>query len=119
MSKIKMVQIYDPALCCSTGVCGVEPDQQLLAFAADVEWLKQQGVEVERYNLAQQPMEFVNNPTVKTLLEQSGMGVLPLIIVDGLPVASGRYPTRDEMNFWRMMGAMPIQNVGGGCCCCG
>ncbi|MGK8719913.1 arsenic metallochaperone ArsD family protein [Pseudomonas aeruginosa] len=22
-----LIQIYDPALCCSTGVCGVEVDQ--------------------------------------------------------------------------------------------
>ncbi|NLC23313.1 MAG: arsenic metallochaperone ArsD family protein, partial [Oxalobacter sp.] len=54
---------------------------------------------------------------VKALLEKSGPGVLPLIIVDEIPVVSGRYPTRDEMNFWRMMGAMPIQSVcGSGCC---
>ena len=24
------IQIFDPALCCSTGVCGVEVDQNLL-----------------------------------------------------------------------------------------
>lgn len=116
MSRIKKIQIYDPALCCSTGVCGVEPDQQLLKFASDVEWLKGQGIEVERYNLAQEPMSFVNNNTVRTLLEKCGQSVLPLILVDEIPVASGRYPSRDEMTFWMKMGAMPIQNVGGGCC---
>jgi len=48
------IQIFDPALCCSTGVCGVEADQALISFAADVDWAKQNGAHVERFNLAQQ-----------------------------------------------------------------
>ena len=46
------IQIFDPALCCSTGVCGVEVDQNLVNFAADVDWAKQHGAQVERFNLA-------------------------------------------------------------------
>lgn len=59
------IQIFDPALCCSTGVCGVEVDQNLVNFAADVDWAKQHGAQVERFNLAQQPLAFAENPTVK------------------------------------------------------
>ncbi len=38
---MKTLQVFDPALCCSTGVCGVEVDQALVGFAADVDWAKQ------------------------------------------------------------------------------
>ena len=48
------IQIFDPALCCSTGVCGVDIDQALVSFAADVDWAKQNGVQIERFNLARQ-----------------------------------------------------------------
>ncbi len=74
------IQVFDPALCCSTGVCGVEVDQQLVGFSADVDWAKQNGADIERFNLAQQPMVFAENPLVKAFLERSGAEALPLIL---------------------------------------
>ncbi len=59
------IQVFDPALCCSTGVCGVDVDQELVGFSADVDWAKQNGAHIERFNLAQQPMAFAENPAVK------------------------------------------------------
>ena len=38
---MKTIQVFDPALCCSTGVCGVDVDQALVNFSADVDWAKQ------------------------------------------------------------------------------
>jgi hypothetical protein len=94
------IQIFDPALCCSTGVCGVEVDQALVGFAADVGWAKQNGAQVERFNLAQQPLAFAENPTVKAFLERSGQEALPLILVDGEMALAGRYPNRTELARW-------------------
>ena len=51
-------------MCCSTGVCGPQVDPALVRFAADLEWLKANGVEVERFNLSQEPAAFVGNPVV-------------------------------------------------------
>ena len=48
MSKL---EVFDPAMCCSTGVCGVDVDPVLVQFAADLQWLGEQGVEIKRYNL--------------------------------------------------------------------
>ena len=45
------IQVFDPALCCSTGVCCVEVDQQLVGFSADVDWANQNGADIERFNL--------------------------------------------------------------------
>lgn len=52
----KIIQVFDPAQCCSFGVCGVDIDQVLVNFSADMDWVKQNGAQTERFNLAQQPL---------------------------------------------------------------
>ncbi|MCU0872581.1 MAG: arsenite efflux transporter metallochaperone ArsD [Pirellulaceae bacterium] len=91
------LQVFDPAMCCSTGVCGPQVDPQLPRFAADLEWLRNQGVEVERYNLAQQPRALVDNAAVKQMLVAEGEKCLPLILLDGEIIARRTYPSRDEL----------------------
>ncbi|MDX2034682.1 MAG: arsenite efflux transporter metallochaperone ArsD [Blastocatellia bacterium] len=87
-------EVFDPPMCCSTGVCGVDIDPVLPRFAADLEWLKTQGVNVERYNLAQQPGVFVANEAVNAVLHKEGNDCLPLILVDGRIVSRAAYPDR-------------------------
>jgi hypothetical protein len=90
------VQVFDPPMCCSTGVCGPEVDPALVRFAADLEWLKSKGVEVERFNLSQGPAAFVKNPVVAQAM-RAGDGALPLLLVDGKMAAQGRYPAREVL----------------------
>jgi hypothetical protein len=97
---MKKIQVFDPALCCSTGVCGVDVDQQLVDFSADVDWARQQDAQIERFNLAQQPLAFAENAIVRGFLERSGQEALPLILVDGEIALAGRYPTRAELVRW-------------------
>jgi len=97
---MKKIQVFEPALCCSSGVCGVDVDQQLVTFAADVAWANQNGAQIERFNLAQQPMAFAENAMVKGLLERSGEGALPVTLVDAEVALAGRYPSRDELARW-------------------
>lgn len=113
---MKTIQVFDPALCCSTGVCGPETDPALVAFAADVDWAKKQGAKIERFNLAQQPLLFAQNETVKGFLARSGKEALPLILVDGEVALAGRYPKREELARWAdlRMEAAPTAS-----CCCG
>ena len=108
------IQIFDPALCCSTGVCGVETDPQLVTFAADVDWAKQNGASIERFNLAQQPMAFADNNTVKGFLERSGQEALPLGLVNGDVALAGRYPSRAELARWA--GFKEVATAQGSCC---
>jgi Arsenical resistance operon protein ArsD len=91
------LEIFDPPMCCSTGVCGPDPDPRLPQFAADLAWLTSQGVRVTRYNLAREPAAFTANPRVKRLLEQWGPSCLPLVLREETIVARGRYPTRREL----------------------
>lgn len=97
---MKKIEIFDPSLCCSTGVCGVNVDQALVNFAADVDWAKQNGAQIERFNLAQQPQAFADNATVRAFLQRSGQDALPLILVDGEVALAGRYPKRAELALW-------------------
>lgn len=119
---MKTIHVFDPPLCCSTGVCGTDVDQSLVNFAADVNWAKQNGARIERFNLAQQPMAFAQNPTVKAFLETAGQEGLPLTLVDGHVALAGRYPTREDLARWSgvAVAAVPIQS--GACCggsrCC-
>ena len=91
------LEIFDPPMCCSTGVCGPEPDPRLPQFAADLAWLESRGVHVARYNLAHEPAAFVSNPHVKQLLDRWGPSCLPLILREDTIAARGRYPTRREL----------------------
>ncbi|MBY0445223.1 MAG: arsenite efflux transporter metallochaperone ArsD [Burkholderiales bacterium] len=115
------IQIFDPALCCSTGVCGVDIDQALVSFSADVDWAKQNGGQIVRFNLAQQPMDFAENGVVKAFLERSGADALPLILVNGEVALAGRYPVRAELARWAQI-TQPAEEVESSCCsggrCC-
>ncbi len=121
----KTIQIYDKPMCCSTGVCGPQVDSVLPRFAADLDWLKSQGHQVERYNLAQQPQSFIENTTVHEALKSEGDDCLPLILVDGEIVSRADYPTRERLATWAndvaVKPLLPIAQ-GGGCCgstgCC-
>ena len=91
------VDVFDPPMCCSSGVCGPDVDPLLAAFAADVDWLTSQGVRVTRYNLAQEPQAFVSNPLVHEALQREGDACLPLVLVNGEIAGRGAYPRRDEL----------------------
>lgn len=91
------IQVFDPPMCCSTGVCGPSVDPELVRFAADLDWLKRQGVDVERFNLTQQPAAFAGNEVVKGALAKDGNDCLPLTLVDGAVVCRSKYPTRQEL----------------------
>ena len=94
---MRLIQVFDPALCCSSGVCGAEVDQNLVTFAGDAEWIKQQDGSLYRFNLAQQPLVFAETPAVASFLELTGEEGLPVTLVDGQVVLTGRYPSRAEL----------------------
>jgi hypothetical protein len=90
------IRVFDPAMCCSTGVCGPSIDPELARFAADVDWLQKQGVRVERFNLSQQPAAFAETPAVKEALTR-GTEVLPLVLVGDRIAMEGAYPSRETL----------------------
>ncbi|HEX2863917.1 MAG TPA: arsenite efflux transporter metallochaperone ArsD [Deinococcales bacterium] len=120
---MKKIEVYDPPMCCGTGVCGADVDQDLVAFAADVDWANRQGAGVKRFNLSQQAQAFVENPVVLAILRRSGQEALPLVLVDGDVALAGRYPRRAELARWLGVGAkldedlFPMASATSGGCC--
>ncbi len=92
------IQVFDPALCCSSGVCGQEVDAKLVQAAADIDWAQRAGARIERFNLAQQPLAFAQNDAVRGFLERSGQEALPITVLDGQVVLAGRYPSRQQLS---------------------
>src|SRR4030042_1817104 len=97
MKMTRFVEVFDPPMCCSSGVCGPKVDKRLVQFSAALEWLRGQGVQVERYNPTQQYDAFVGNATVVNTINTQGMECLPLILIDGEIVSYGGYPSREEL----------------------
>lgn len=93
---MKQLEVFDPAMCCSTGVCGVEVDPVLVQFAADLKWAEEHGVTVKRHNLGQEPQAFSTNPAVLKEME-AGMDRLPILAIDGHIVTTGMYPSRQQL----------------------
>lgn len=124
---MKKMSIYEPAMCCETGLCGVGVDPELLRISTVLNTLKKNGVVVQRYNLSNAPQEFVNNKTINEFVNINGVDELPATIVDGEIVITGRYPTNEE--FAKLLG-VPAGILGekpkdaapkktGGCGCSG
>jgi len=117
MSKL---EVFEPAMCCSTGVCGVDVDPVLVQFAADVQALQETGIDIVRHRLGHDTAAFAANPDVIQQM-QVGMDRLPILTVDGRVVSTGRYPSRAQL-----VGALgqqaafePASDVGTGGCGCG
>lgn len=110
-----MIQVFEGPLCCNTGVCGPDPDQALVDFTADLDWLTRQGVSVRRANLAQDPAAFADSAVARAFVQKVGASGLPLIVADDVTVATGRYPSRAELA--RIAGVeAPAENAATGCC---
>ena len=117
---MKAIEVYDKAMCCSTGVCGPQVDPVLAQFAADLQWLGQQGVTVKRFNLAHDPGAFANNPLVQDMLTSDGIDCLPLVLINGSVMSRAAYPVRESLASWfdiqTLSPSLPITEPGSGCC---
>ena len=121
MLKQTKMFIYEPALCCDTGVCGVGVDPELIRISTVANNLKKNGVDLQRYNLNNAPQEFVNNAEINKLINgEGGVENLPATIVDGKIVKTKAYPTNGEIVMWLNIPADYLvegkAGNSGGCC---
>lgn len=93
----KKIIIYDPPMCCSSGVCGPNTDQTLIEFQDTFTTLKKSGYDIERYIITQSPEKFKENPQVIKLIQEQQLKVLPITTVDNVVVKTGSYPTSKEL----------------------
>jgi hypothetical protein len=119
---MSILEIFDRPLCCSTGICGPQVDPVLVHFAADLDWLRSQGIEVHRYNLAFEPASFLMHTDVKEALQVGQVGCLPLVRVNGRIVSQAQYPDREALASWFCLEAAQRTDQAGNACsapsCC-
>ncbi len=96
----KKIEIFDPALCCPTGVCGPDVDPELTRIARDVATLKNKGYDITRHNLGQNAEPYVLNNEINMLMEAEGVDALPATVVDGKVIKTHNYPTKTELASW-------------------
>ncbi|MEI7989942.1 MAG: arsenite efflux transporter metallochaperone ArsD [Chloroflexota bacterium] len=91
------VEMFDPPMCCPTGLCGPTLDQTLLDLNEMILTLQQDGVRVERYQMAANPSAFISNPEVMRLIREQQLAVLPISVVRGKVIKAGDYPSLQEI----------------------
>ena len=97
-----VVELFDPPMCCPTGLCGPTLDQTLLDVNEMILTLQAEGVGVERYQMTSHPQAFLNNADVMRLVREKQMAALPISVVRGQVVKVGAYPTVSEIKTYLM-----------------
>lgn len=116
---MKIVEIFDPAMCCTTGVCGPSIDSELLRIATIINALKEKGICIKRHGLASEPQDFVDNKVINDILQKEGADILPVTLVDGAIAKTKEYPTNQELSAWLGVEVEAEQTEKTGGCCCG
>ena len=96
-STAPTIELFDPPMCCSTGLCGPAIDQTLVDVNEMVMALQAEGMRVERYQLSTHPQSFLGNPAVMQLVREHALGALPITVVRGKLIKHGAYPTMNEI----------------------
>jgi hypothetical protein len=91
------VEIFDPPMCCSSGLCGPTVDQTLLDVSEMLVQLEKDGFHVQRYQMTTHPSAFISNADVMRLVREQQMAALPVIVVRGKVIKVGGYPTLSEV----------------------
>lgn len=110
------IAVYDPAVCCSSGVCGPDADRQAAEFNGALDAAKKKGVHVDRFTLAHQPAEYVSNAEVKRLLDTEGVECLPLVFIDGEILSKAGYPAKGALMEKLGLESGAAAAPSGGCC---
>lgn len=102
------IEIFDPPMCCPTGLCGPTIDPALLDVHEAILRLEREkngAARVVRYLLAQQPAKFMEYPEVLERLKRHGVNALPITTVNKRVVKERAYPTYEELAAWMNRGA--------------
>jgi len=95
----KKLTVYEGMLCCSTGICGPEPDKALIQLTEDVRKLQAEfpDAKIIRASMSFNAQAFLEEPEVLDLVKAKGTDILPITVLDGKILVAQRYMTYDEM----------------------
>jgi len=97
MSKKELV-IYEGVMCCSSGVCGPEPDKKLIDFNNALRKLKnEEELNVVRASLSYDLAMFLDNKEIFQIVKENGPSVLPIVTLNGKIMSKQNYLTYEEI----------------------
>ena len=109
--------IFEPAMCCSTGVCGPSVNEDLLQITSVMNALDAlEGFQAKRYDLSSSPQTFVENEQMSKLLQEKGAEALPATLLNGKVVKVGEYPSIEEITAFTGVRFVTMELNDGGCC---
>lgn len=119
----KKIEIFEPGMCCPSGLCGPSVDLEILRISTVVKMLEKNNVDIKRYNLISNTSEFISNKVINDMIKEKGEQVLPVTIVDGKVEKQGVYPTNDDFTKWTGISVeQSMPKIRRGCCggggCC-
>jgi Arsenical resistance operon trans-acting repressor ArsD. len=91
--------LYEEAMCCSTGVCGPDPDEELVEVSAALDQLEAdfEDVDVSRANMQHNIDQFLETQSIADLVEEHGPSILPITVVDDEIVGKSEYLSYNEL----------------------
>lgn len=120
---MKQMELFEPAMCCESGTCGPSVDPELLRIKGIIGLLGENGIAIKRHNLSKDPQSFLQNKDIQSLLNQNGVNVLPITILDGQAIFAYGYPSNQEfVKIFGLSGPLADQVLAfkeKKCCCCG
>lgn len=91
--------IYEGAMCCSTGVCGPEPDKKLIEFNETLKKINKEfsDLDITRASLSVDVKMFLENKEIFQLVKGNGQEILPITTINGEIIAKERYLKFNEL----------------------
>lgn len=114
---MKILEIFEPAMCCSTWVCWPSINPDLLRISTVINALKGKWFPIKRYNLSSNPQDFVSNKIINDLLQKEGSDILPITILDDELIKTKEYPTNEELSSWLNIDILSNQSKNNDNCC--
>lgn len=99
MGKHELI-VYEGAMCCSTGVCGPEPDRDLIVFSETVKRLQSEYGErltIMRASLTFNSLIFMAHPEIARMVKEKGPEILPITTINGELIAGQKYLPYEEL----------------------
>ena len=98
MSENNLI-IYEGAMCCSTGVCGPEPDKELIEFNETLKKINKEfsDLKITRASLTYDVKMFLENKEIFQLVKENGKEILPISAINGKIIAKKKYLKLNEL----------------------
>ncbi|SHK12788.1 Arsenical resistance operon trans-acting repressor ArsD [Geosporobacter subterraneus DSM 17957] len=98
MENKTIINIYEPPMCCSSGVCGPSPDTKLMDLQNTIKRIQKEfpEVQINRYSMNFNPKDFMQNPAVFAKVKAEKTEALPIITINGDIIKEKDYMSYDE-----------------------